>query len=708
MLTLRIDFLPMLRAYVTLIVLAVTVGHGADAAQRPNILLITIDTLRADRLGRPGVTPTLDALAARGTRFALAYAHAPTTLSSHASILTGLLPPSHGVRNNGAFRLDGSASTLAEALKGAGYATGAFVSAFVVSTRYGLDQGFDVYDDRMPSTSRRTTGVAFRFTERHAPETLAAAATWIGHQAGPWFAWVHLFDPHAPYEAPLDVARDGRAGVARPAPQNPATTAYDNEVAYVDASLGRFFAKLRPAIDRAVVLVTADHGESLGEHGESTHGLFAYDSTLRVPLLVAGPGIASRVATEAVSHIDIMPTILDLTGAGAAVDGRSLVGALRGAPLADQPVYFEALDAALTRGWAPLTGVIAGGWKYIDLPLPELYNLSADREERANLVTGETARTTLLQDLARRIRSVPERSSRATALADADARARLRALGYAGGALGHLGAWRPEDDPKRLLPLHRRFQHAADEAARNPDAAIRELRALISERPEFAAAYEAAATLLLETGRPRDAIVLLSQAQSRGLNHRALAERMGAALLASGDAGAAVALLERATALEPDALEVRHTFALALIAAGDHKRARDVLTTILRLDPAAPDVWTNIGTLDLQRGAMREAQHAFERALAGDPRSVAALKGLGASQETLHPARAAQQWERALALAPNDHQLLARLAFLLAKSDPARAQPYLERLIREAPNARFASEKQRARELLAQIKVKGR
>jgi tetratricopeptide (TPR) repeat protein len=169
-----------------------------------------------------------------------------------------------------------------------------------------------------------------------------------------------------------------------------------------------------------------------------------------------------------------------------------------------------------------------------------------------------------------------------------------------------------------------------------------------------------------------------------------------------------VALLERATALEPDALEVRHTFALALIAAGDHKRARDVLTTILRLDPAAPDVWTNIGTLDLQRGAMREAQHAFERALAGDPGSVAALKGLGASQETLHPARAAQQWERALALAPNDHQLLARLAFLLAKLDPARAQPYLERLIREAPSARFASEKQRARELLAQIKVKGR
>lgn len=670
---------------IVLAVLTLPFGCTVPPARPPNVLLITIDTLRADRLGRAGLTPTLDALAARGTRFTRAYAHAPTTLASHASILTGLAPPSHGVRNNGAFRLADSAVTLSEVLKGAGYATGAFVSAFVLDARYGLNQGFDVYDDRLPSTAREESGGALRFAERRAPDTLHPAAAWIAQQPGRWFAWVHLFDPHAPYAAPAALANRG----------------YDGEVAYVDASIGSFLAGLGAAVQQTLVIVTADHGESLGEHGESTHGLFAYDATLRVPLIVAGPGVQARVAPEAVSHVDIMPTVLELTGTHAAGEGQSFVHALKGFALPARPIYFEAMDAALTRGWAPLSGVIDDGWKYIDLPLPELYDLDADAAEGANRVDDEDARAKRMRELASRLGAEPAQSASVGALADQEARARLRALGYAsGGASRPTGVWREDNDPKRLLPLHARFQKAADLAAHDREAAIRELRSLIDERPDFSAAYEAAATLLMDAGRARDAVALLSTERARSLRHRALTERLGAALLASGDARGAIATLEPGATAEPDALDLRYTLALAYISAGDYAHARETLTTILRLDPSSSDAWTNLGTLDLQRGAMREAQQAFARALDGDEGSVAALKGLGASLEASDPARAVQTWERALTLAPNDHALLARLAFLLATSDLARAKPYLERLIREAPDARFAAEKRLARRFL--------
>jgi arylsulfatase A-like enzyme len=671
-------------ALIVLVVLTLTAGCTAPPAQPPNVLLITIDTLRADRVGRAGLTPTLDAVSARGTRFTRAYAHAPTTLASHASMLTGLRPPSHGVRNNGAFRLADSATTLAEVLKAAGYATGAFVSAFVLDGRYGLSQGFDVYDDRLPASSRAAPGSAFRFTERRAPDTLGPAASWISQQQGRWFAWVHLFDPHAPYAAPGELAARG----------------YDGEVAYIDASLATFLAGLGATVDRTLVIVTADHGESLGEHGESTHGLFAYDATLRVPLIVAGPGVEARVAPEPVSHVDIMPTVLELTGTQAAGEGQSLVHALKGFALPERPIYFEAMDAALTRGWAPLSGVIDDGWKYIDLPLPELYDLSADAAEHSNRIDHDSARASRLRELTSRMRAGAAHAPSATALADDDARARLRALGYASGGPATAADWREENDPKRLLPLHARFQKGADLAVHDREAAIREMRSLIDERPDFSAAYEAAATLLMESGRPRDAAAVLSAARARGLRHRALVERLGAALLASGDARGAITTLEPAATMEPEALDVRYTLALAYISAGDYARARETLTTIVRLDPTAVDAWTNLGTLDLQRGAMREAQQAFERALEVDDSVVPALKGLGAALEASDPARAAMLWDRALTLAPSDHALLARLAFLLAKSDIARAKPYLERLIQQAPEAQFAAEKGVARRLL--------
>lgn len=641
----------------------------------PNVLLITIDTLRADRVGP--LTPTLDALARRGARFTRAYAHAPTTLASHASILTGLVPPSHGVRNNGTFRLDEEATTVAEVLKRAGYRTGAFVGAFVLDARYGLGQGFDEYDDRVTGATS-----SFRFSERRAPDVLAPAAAWIGRQPSPWFAWIHLFDPHAPYAA-------GARG-------------YDGEVAFVDTALGGFFNALGPALAQTLVIVTADHGESLGEHGERTHGLFAYDATLRVPLILAGPGIPPGVVHGAeVSHADVAPTLLDLAGAdGVAADGRSLRGALRGETIRPRPIYFEALDASLTRGWAPLTGVVAAGWKFVDLPLPELYDLNADPAERVNRADDDRIRAARLRDIVIRIRTASEKASGTAALADAEARARLRALGYVGGAFVRAGAWLVEDDPKRLVDLHARFQQAVDTAARDPAAAISELTSLIDARPDFAAAYESAATLLIESGRAREAVTLLTTAHERGLRHRALTERLGTALVAAGNPRGAIAVLEPIASLEGNAIDVRHALGMALVSAGEHAKAREHFEAVVRLDPTAPAAWTNLGALALQRGARSEARAAFEHAIASDESTVAAWKGLGAAWEEENATRAAEAYERALGLAPRDYDTLAALGFLLARTSPEKARPHLERLVKEAPNERYAAEKRRARELL--------
>jgi arylsulfatase A-like enzyme/Flp pilus assembly protein TadD len=688
---------------VALIGLAVA---GVPAQEpRPNILLVTIDTLRADRV-TPALAPALSALASRGTLFTRAYAHAPTTLASHASILTGLFPPAHGVRNNGTFRLSSSAVTLADVLKEAGYATGAFVSAFVLDARYGLDQGFDEYDDRYPQLSS-----AFQFAQRRAPDVLAPAAAWIGRQRPPWLAWVHLFDPHAPYDAPLDSAQGKPFDSAQRKPFDSAqgrperrvSTSYDNEVAYVDRALGRFLSGLGPELlNSSIVVVTSDHGESLGEHGESTHGLFAYDATLRVPLIIAGPSVPTRVVTQTVSHVDIMPTLVALAGlTGPVSDGRSLAPLVAsGESLPEMPVYFEALDASLTRGWAPLTGVIAGGWKYIDLPIAELYDLGADSREQTNLASADRARATRLRDLTIRIRTAPQRAGATPAVVDAEARARLHSLGYVGAASWRLGAWREEDDPKRLLDLHARFQRAIDTSTQRPEDAIRQLRALIEQRPDFASAYEATATLLIDTDRPREAVDVLTTALTRGLRHSVLTERLGAALIAAGQPRTAIEVLEPAVQANVDALELRYTLGLAYAAAGDHTRARDVFAAVVSIDPTAPGAWTNLGAVELQRGALVEARRSFESALAVDETIVAAWKGLGAALEQSEPARAVEAWERALTLAPKDYDTLSRLAFLLARIEPSRAAVHLRRLVNEAPQARYAKEIERATRLL--------
>lgn len=351
------------------------------ASQKPPVLIITLDTTRADRLGcygnKDGLTRNLDRFAESATLFSNAHSAIPQTVPAHTTIFSGLNPNSHSVRKNLEVRVPQNIPLLAEELQGAGYQTGAFISSFVLLGSFGMNRGFGTYED---SFYRRGYPES---AERKAPETIKKALPWILSQKGPWFCWLHLYDPHFPYEPP--------EAVAKKFPGRP----YDGEIAFMDTSLGLLFQKLDEAgiLDSAVVVICGDHGEALGEHGEMTHGLFIYDSSMRVPLLLKRPGqqTASRVG-RSVGLVDLTPTVRDLCGLPAKTsDGVSLLPLLDGKTLDRAPVYLESLEPLYAYGWAPLYGAVDAQTKFILAPRHELYDLGKDPQERTNLFTKESA-----------------------------------------------------------------------------------------------------------------------------------------------------------------------------------------------------------------------------------------------------------------------------------------------------------------------------
>jgi arylsulfatase A-like enzyme/Tfp pilus assembly protein PilF len=688
-------------------------GLRTGALRGSNVLLVTIDTLRADRLGSYGggsLTPTLDALAARGVRFTQAHAHAPLTLPAHTSIMTGLIPPTHGVHNNGSTALAPSVPTLATILHDAGYRTGAFVGAFVLDARFGLSRGFDTYDDRVGGD---TGPITFAFAERSADRVTQLAGEWIltgglgqtSPQAPvpspqspspqsrasspepraptPWFAWIHLFDPHAPYHAP-------EQRVANP---------YDNEVAFADAQLGRLVDRLRAAgqLDSTLIVVLADHGESLGEHGEKTHGLFAYEATLHIPLIIAAPALHVAVVETPVGQADVLPTVVDLLGlpAPARIEGQSLAPSIRGEPLVDRAIYFEALDAYLTRNWAPLTGVVAGGWKFIDLPDPELYDLSHDRGETRNVIRSEASRAATLGQKLTAWAKPSAQTAAARPPLDADAAARLRSLGYTATQATSDGRKRfgLADDPKRLLDVDRRYEQALTLTGdRRFAEAAALLRGVVADRPDFTVAYLNLASVLIAGGQPQEAVAALQQAAARGVDGAEIQGRLGAAYLAAGDLKRAQAALEPVS--DPSlagGLEALNSLGVVWTQTGHHDRARRAFASVLDRSPHSATTWNNLGLLELSGHRADQAARAFEQAVAADPRFAQAWEGLGAARLATDPSGAVEAWRRALELEPRNYDLLFNIAVLLHDRGRAfDARPYLERFAREAPPDRYA------------------
>ncbi len=672
-------------------------AFSIDRSADRNVLLVTIDTLRGDALGAYGgaaATPHLDALAARGARFTFAHSHAVLTLPSHASILTGRYPYEHGIRDNAGFRVRPGEVTLATLLKPLGFATGAFISAFPLDQRYGLQAGFDAYDDRVSEVGR-TTDVAI--PERRADRTVAAATDWIGRQQGKWFGWVHVFDPHAPYRAPDDWQAKYPSD------------AYAGEVAWTDFALGPLFAALDQQARPTVVVVTADHGESLGEHGELTHGVFAYESTLLVPLIVAEvtPGMEPRRGREIdapVRHVDLLPTILDLAGAATSappdLPGSSLVETINSGAGGDRPSYFESMMPALARGWAPLRGVLTGREKFIDLPIQELYDLGADQEEQRNLASIRADRTPVLRNVLRGFNVAPPgRPAEETAAA----RAQLRALGYTGGSPAPVREQYSEnDDPKRLIELDR-LLHTANERflAGRLDEAMAICRQLIDRRPDMADPYRQLAFMLWQSGRPGPAIATLGAALARGVTHRDLQVKLGTYLAEAGDSKRAIALLET---LPSDDTEALNALGIAYASAGRPADAARVFRRAIDLDPTNGLAHQNIGTLHLVAGDLKSAEAALRSALAIDPTLAEAHTTLGVIlAQTGRREEAVDAWKQAVELEPTELKALYNVTVELARQGRTdEARRYGTQYIAAAPPGPNASDIAHIRKLLGE------
>jgi arylsulfatase A-like enzyme/Flp pilus assembly protein TadD len=659
-----------------------------------NILIVTIDTLRADALGSYGgqaSTPHLDALAAQGARFTFAHAHAVVTLPSHTSLMTGQYPYTHGVRDNNGYRVAPTASTLAMALKAAGFSTGAFVGAFPLDQRFGLGRGFDVYDDRISEVG---TTIDFALPERRADAVVSAATAWLGQQSSKWMAWVHVFDPHAPYQAPPEYASRY--------PDAP----YAAEVTWTDAALGPLFETLARDSRPTLVIVTADHGESLGEHGELTHGIFAYEATLRVPLIIAevtpGATRAPRTVTvtSPVRHVDILPTVLDAVGLTPASElaGRSLRNVIADMDDTPRPSYFEAMTAALGRGWAPLRGVLAGGEKYIDLPIPELYFLGDDPNEQRNMVSADADYVAVLRNLLHTFDVAPPGPPGEETAAVLD---RLRALGYIGGSPTAVRERFTEtDDPKQLIDLDRWLHEAGDLFARGrlPEAAQR-FADVIARRPDTADAYRYLAFVQWEAGRPADAIATLERALSRGITQRDVRVKLGLYLSQSGQAARAIPILE---AMSLDDSEVLNALGIAYGQAGRATDARRTFERALVVDPTSGLAHQNLATLHLQARDLPAAEQELRQALAIDATLPGAHTALGVvlSQTGRRP-EALAAWRHAIDLDPRELDALYNLTvelFATGQNDEARAigQQYLA----AAPPAQFARDIARVQSLM--------
>ena len=635
---------------------------AGEGVAKPNVILVTLDTTRADHLGCYGYplvrTPNLDALAARGVLFEQAATATPLTLPAHSTIMTGMLPTYHGVRVNGNTALSEEQTTLAEVLRGRGYQTGAFIAAFVLDGRWGLKQGFDHYDDQFDLKKYKHLDLGG--VQRPGNVVMDATLAWLEEKkTAPFFAWVHLYDPHSPYAPPEPYATEyGGRGLAG---------LYDGEIAFMDEQVGRLASWLEQnGLDKKTVLVLAgDHGEGLGNHGEATHGFFIYDSALHVPLIVVTPFAEMRgVRVSAQSQLaDIFPTVLDLVGSPSpiSVQGRSLL------PLAfrpdlgrEAPAYGESLAPNVQFGWSPLHSLRTPRYKFIDAPRPELYDLVQDPSEQLNIVRDRPEMARKMKTELDRLMAETSRGAPTPQAANLDKETveRLAALGYIGAPVAaRKAAAEPKAlaDPKDKVQIFEAVLRAGElimgedypSAAAALEAALREepgipqallllatcykelgrkeeakanLDLLLRDNPENTQALISLAGILKEEGKSEDVLALCKRTLSVDEKNVQAFILIGEVHVARKDSLQALPYFEKAVEIQPKLTQNRLSLAACLIDLKQYDRAEPLLKEIIEKNPKFPFAHFNLGLLYEEQGRWAEAKAAYAEAVSLFPK----------------------------------------------------------------------------------------
>jgi tetratricopeptide (TPR) repeat protein len=665
-----------------------------------NVLLITVDTLRADYLSCYGSTkvktPNIDALANSGVLFKNTVSPAPFTLPSHVSLFTGMIPPAHGVQDNSGFFVDDKLHTLAESFSTAQYKTAAFIGGFALDSRFNLDQGFGFYEDDYSSSSLITT------PERKAAQVLDVAFKWLEkNKTNRWFVWIHLFDPHFTYDPPEKFRKLYPNDL------------YGGEVAYVDDQIGRLrqFLKQNGLSEKTLLIFTADHGESLGEHNEKTHGIFGYESTLRIPLIIspAPNGSSPKVINQRVRLIDVAPTISELQGISfpSSIQGTSLIPLVKAEPKVANNSYFEAVSMYLKAGWAPLRGFYSDHFKFIDLPVAELYELNSDPKESKNLCSDKQLCKTW-RDKFQNYSKVFLNNPITQNPIDPETAEQLRSLGYVTGPskANPNKTYTAKDDPKELIGLHDGVYDAVNlYRSGNPTQALDRLKAIIKKRPDYPLAYIHSAYVLHAEGRLDEAISLLKVAIDNKATDPAILGKLGTYLHEAGQESEAINVLQSALKLDPKNVDHFNYLGMAYAASGKTKEAMQAFNDGIAIDPSNISVLNNLGALYLRMGQFEKASQQYETALAVSPGNASAYSGLGfvhAYQKNWQ--EAIRLWNLAIKNDDKQFDAMLNLAFAYIETQQkSKAIPLLTKFEQTAPRNRYAKVFPKVRELIQQL-----
>jgi len=649
----------------------------------PNILIVTLDTTRADRLGSYGCswarTPHLDRLAAEGVRFTQAYSPVPLTLPAHGSLFTGAYPLFHRVRNNGTYVLAPQVETLAEILRRAGYTTAAFIASFVLDSRFGLDQGFEVYDDDMDNGGRIKTLVS----ERRAAEVFDGFSRWFAARpTKPFLAWVHFFDPHLPYDPPEPMRSDH------------SLSPYDGEIANVDFYAGKIIALLaaQRILDRTLIVVAGDHGEAFGEHVETGHGVFCYGETISVPLILRAPGRlpAGSVCSLPASLVDIVPTVLNFLKLPipSQIQGLPLQRLLKKSARSDRPLFIESVFLSESLNSAPIKGVIQKGFKYLELPRPELYDLAADPGEKINLFSKQA-------DLARAMsrtmldfeKTAAASDHAARRMVSAEERERLESLGYLSSPQAAPATETGLADPKDVIRAWALYQSGEHHLKAGQTAAAEEkFTAAVKESRQLINAYSALAEIYFQRGDISALEEILARGISANPSNGTLFLRRLFYYFQLGRTEVVLQGLEKAEAIVPywQREQLYNLAGTACGRAGQFGRAAVYFGQVLAIEPANAGAAKNLGYALFMQGRYAEAltyQRLAEKGLPQDAQLAAETATTFASQKDY--AAAGRYFEKALRLNPEEGVILQYAEMLGEQGDYSRARallkPYADR-----------------------------